>query len=192
MANELNFDTSAAWDDWTDINTGDIKLPDGVRLQAKIEQDDSSDSPWDHEDGHGPVESFHGEPPAGWYVLKSDRWGGWAYDTGAAIVQAAREGWGCQRPEQIRLKPGKTVPTRAQLRYQAVKEDRQRMSDWLNDEWRYAGIWVRAVDEDGKELTSTSLWGIESDAGDYWQEVAHELSTEVVGQLTDATICTGV
>ncbi len=44
MANELNFDTSAAWYGWTDINTGDIKLPDGVRLQAKIEQDDSSDA----------------------------------------------------------------------------------------------------------------------------------------------------
>lgn len=65
---------------------------------------------------------------------------------------------------------------------QAAMRDFHRLRAWCNDDWSYVGVIVahvcpccgRAV-----ESRAASLWGIESDSGDYLQEVAEELADEI-------------
>lgn len=53
----------------------------------------------------------------------------------------------------------------------AVMSDYRRLKDWCNDEWGYVGVVVTDTETGETE----SLWGIESDAGEYLAEVAAEL-----------------
>lgn len=65
----------------------------------------------------------------------------------------------------------------------AAMQDYERLRDWCNDHWHYVGVIVTATDSDGCEIDSRSLWGIESDAGDYLLEVANELLGELLPSL---------
>lgn len=65
----------------------------------------------------------------------------------------------------------------------AARQDYERLRDWCNDEWCYVGVIVIATDSDGEEIASESLWGIESDAGDYLLETANELLAELLPSL---------
>lgn len=59
---------------------------------------------------------------------------------------------------------------------QAAMRDFENLKAWCEDEWCWIGIIVsRADDPDGE---SESLWGIESNCGDYASEVAKELAGE--------------
>lgn len=62
----------------------------------------------------------------------------------------------------------------------AARQDYERLRDWCNDHWHYVGVIVTATDSDGEEIDSCSLWGIESDAGDFLLEVANELLGELL------------
>lgn len=158
-------------------------LPAGYTVRIELIHDDGHGAPWDEEDGHGEVQFFDraSRVPRGWTVMPAPtRRGEWAYNTADAIVKAAREGWGVAPhiAARIPLKPGRTKPTRAQITYAAVKEDRRRLSAYLRDEWAYYGIELTLIDPQGKEDAQESLWGIESDAGLYWHEVAADLLAE--------------
>lgn len=158
-------------------------LPAGYSVRVELAHDDGHGAPWDEEDGHVEVQFFNraSDVPRGWTILASNtRRGEWAYNTAAAIVKAAREGWGVAPhiAARLPLKPGRTKPTRAQITYAAVKENRRRLSAYLRDEWAYYGIELTLIDPQGKEAAQESLWGIESDAGTYWHEVAADLLAE--------------
>ena len=44
--------------------------------------------------------------------------------------------------------------------------DPEDIEAWREDRWRYVGIEVAVVDDDGEELASYAVWGFE--LGDYW------------------------
>jgi hypothetical protein len=54
------------------------------------------------------------------------------------------------------------------------------LRSWCNDQWSYVGVIVTLLDDDGapNEDYVQSLWGIESDAYDYLNQVAQELAQE--------------
>lgn len=61
----------------------------------------------------------------------------------------------------------------------AAKADFEYLKAWCDDQWCYVGVVVTASRE-GVELGSASLWGIESNAGDYLLDVANELAPEAL------------
>ena len=64
-----------------------------------------------------------------------------------------------------------------------MQADFKRLSDWLYGYWHWIGIEVKLLDADGGKVDSASLWGIESDCGDYGEEVAHQLADELLSPL---------
>lgn len=63
----------------------------------------------------------------------------------------------------------------------AARADYERLRRWCADLWGYVGVVVAPLDEDGDpdESRAASLWGVESDATDYLDEVSHELAAEI-------------
>lgn len=63
----------------------------------------------------------------------------------------------------------------------AAMADYDRLRRWCEDQWHYVGVVVETkCDCCGTwGHKRTSLWGIESDAGDYMEEVARELAEEI-------------
>ena len=57
----------------------------------------------------------------------------------------------------------------------AVESDFQRLRAWCNDEWYWVGVIITDV-VSGEE---DSLWGIESDSGDYLETIAHEIAAQI-------------
>lgn len=74
--------------------------------------------------------------------------------------------------------------TAGEIRAEAVRQDFEFLRGWANDQWHYVGVIVTlldADDEDGRFTPidySHALWGIESEADKYLEEVAHELMGE--------------
>jgi len=63
----------------------------------------------------------------------------------------------------------------------AARDDYERLRAWCNDEWSYVGVIVTVSHAvTGIELGSASLWGIESDAGDYLEEIVRDLEPEAI------------
>lgn len=148
----------------------------GIRLTVEHLPDYTYGSPWEEEDGHGPVR----EVPYSWpgyvskepgeRVLSSGRHGALVYDFREAVRIAKRDGW--RAMEDV----GRTDLTPGQLAERAATADFERLRRWCNDGWSYIGVVVTREDT-GEE---NSLWGIESDSGDYLDEVALELARELV------------
>lgn len=77
--------------------------------------------------------------------------------------------------------------TRRQYAAGAVRADFERLRDWCNDRWSYVGVRVVlpcACCGDG-EADDASLWGIESDAGAYLEEVAADLADEILSRIEE-------
>jgi hypothetical protein len=162
---ELRFDLNG--------NETDELEREGFELRAKIAPDDHSDAPWDAEDGHGPVTDWTNRAKApGELVLSEDRGSFRYYDFAEACRIAQRDGWNAE-PYKV---PGETPKQRAA---KAATADYNRLRGWCNDSWRYVGVVVSAY-RNGVKLATESLWGIESDAGEYLSEVAEDLAAEAL------------
>lgn len=59
------------------------------------------------------------------------------------------------------------------------RRDEERLRDYYAEGWYMVGV-VVTVSRAGIKLAQTSLWGIESDCGDYMEDVAKELSGEAI------------
>lgn len=167
-----------------DLGAGTIdtdQLPAGYSLRVKIENDDCSDAPWDRDSGHGEIRHEwcrrYGTPKLaqGETILYRDGCDYWIYNQGAAFVTARRDGWGLSTDSLAKLtrKLGKK-PTRSQIRAEAVRQDMAFLRGYLSNDWNYVGLYVTLHDAAGVEVSADSLWGIESNAGDYLLEVAAE------------------
>lgn len=171
-----------------DLDAGTIdtdQLPAGYSLRVKIENDDSGNAPWD-DCGHGEVRhqySTYGAPKLarGETILHSERGDHWIYNQGGAFVTAWRDDWGL--PPDSLAKLTRTLgkkPTRSQIRAEAVRQDMRYLRGYLSNDWSYIGVCVTMHDADDDEITSDSLWGIESNAGDYLLEVAADCADNCV------------
>lgn len=145
---------------------------DGFTITARIEQDDITESLWDREGGHGEVSEWtRRDKKAGEMVLNSDMGSYRYYDYAGAVKIALRDGWGIANPPE--------GATKRQIAALAAREDFERFRRWCNGDWSYVGV-VVTVSARGVDLGTASLWGIESDAGDYLLEVANELLPEAM------------
>jgi hypothetical protein len=146
----------------------------GRRFRVHVVDDDTNEAPWERHDGHGPVRhvySYHSRPEKrpGERVMHSNRGDHWLYDWQAACKLAREDGWNAKPYDA----PGQIE--------RAVQADFDYLRRWLSDDWRYIGVCVELLDDEGEPVTERydyALWGIESDADDYIGEVAKELAGE--------------
>ena len=154
------------------MNDGDIfEVPahPGLHFRVHIESDRDHGTPWENEDGHGPVRCINSNTAkrSGERLLNDYGGGKWLYDWQAACKLARKDGWNAEPFD---------APNRIE---RAVQADFDRLRRFLQDDWWYVGVRVGVVTPKGVPLTDTcDLWGIESDCDDYIKEVAHELAAE--------------
>lgn len=154
----------------------------GRTFLFRVEPDYDAGPPWEREDGHGLVSEWRSAGYSGYAPkapgerpLCSDRCATRFYDFAGAVRRARSEGWRATE-DRFRwdLKPG-------ELAARAAEEDFDRLRQWCNDQWGYIGVLVQEVDGEGNPIgPEVSLWGIESDAGEYLKEVADELASELI------------
>lgn len=157
----------------------DIFEHNGNRFMFRTDYDDTGETPWDREDGHGIVSEWtrRAKKP-GELVLCSDNGSRRYYDFQGTVALAKRDGWDAEP----------YGGTKGEKAARAAMADFKRLRDWCNDRWSYVGVIVCMVDDDDDviEDTEQSLWGIESDCDDYLEEVAHELADECAASLFPA------
>jgi hypothetical protein len=154
---------------------------DGFTVTARVEYDDTDRTPWQEEDGHGPVTDWLTRPKyAGERVLAQSYSHRRHYDFAEACRIAYRDGWGCVGG----IREGET---RKAYAARAAEEDFRRLRAWCRDEWYYVGV-VLSVSRGGVELDkyAAALWGIESDAEAYILEVAEELLSGAIDAARNA------
>lgn len=153
----------------------------GRQYAVEIQHDPDYGPPWEEEDGHGPISDWttRAKRP-GERVLHSDRHSRRFYDWQEAMAIAKRDGWGLAPAEVAKLAADLgRQPTRGEITAEAVRRDFEHLRAWCNDDWHYVGVVVRQADACRCCGPRASLWGIESDAGDYLAEVAQELAAEL-------------
>lgn len=153
----------------------------GREYRVSIVRDDIMRVPWEEEDGHGPVTEWTNRAKLpGELVLAEDRGSSRRfYDFAAAMKQARAEGWNAP--------PYRDDETKGERAAKAVRADFERLREWCNDEWWYVGVVVEpkcSCCGEWKDAESESIWGIESDAGDYLDEVAEELIDEIEARIS--------
>ena len=147
-------------------NHFDIIEVDGLSFAVSMEYDDCM-SPWEEEDGHGPVSEWtnYSKHP-GELVLNEDHGSRRYYDFAEACRIARRDGWG-----------GFQGTPRQQAAL-AARADYERLRAWCRDVWSYVVLTVELLDDDGDKTGITdSIGGVESD---YWNEYAVELALQIV------------
>lgn len=157
-----------------DGDTFTIPQAPGYTFQLKIVYDDDNTPPWERADGHGKVRSVSAwfarpKKSPGERVLFSERGTHWIYDWQDACKQARRDGWNAEPFD---------APNRIE---RAVQADFDYLRRYLENQWHYVGVCVSLLDEDGGRVTDPyefAIWGIESEATDYIEEVAKELARE--------------
>jgi len=142
--------------------------------QIDFVYDSDMGAPWEEHDGHGPVTDWTTrDKHPGELILNKDRNSARFYDFAEACKIALAEGWD-SKPYNT---DGKQTPR--QQAAKAALADFDRLRAWCADEWHWCGVVVteRRTDSDGYTYDgpSESLWGIESDAGDYFETVINEL-----------------
>lgn len=167
---------------------GDIFEHEGKTFRFRTEWDDTGDAPWEREDGHGPVSEWTTrDKQPGEMVLCSDHGQKRFYDFAEAVRIARRDGWNAA--------PYSDDETPGQRAHKAAMADFKRLSDWCNDRWSYVGViveWVKETEAFIEVLDSASLWGIESDARDYFTEVALDLADEILASVPHLTFPSNV
>ena len=148
----------------------------GNQYRMTIEQDEfTTGAPWGEDAGHGPVRSVRRHTwmvrtskSPGERILHNDGRTLWLYDWQAACKLARKDGWNAAPYD---------APNRIE---RAVQADFDRMRGFLSGDWTWCGVVVQQLDDEGEPVGDTdALWSIESDAGDYLMEVAHELADQL-------------
>ena len=157
---------------------------DGHRFRVNFRDDDDTTAPWKREDGHGPVSEWRrhafgmgSKPPKapGEMILCWDHGSYLTYDFAAAVRQAKAEGWDA---------PPYGEGTRGQRAHRAAMADFNRLREWCAGRWAYVVIEVTLLDDFGDDMDeSGSVWGVESDADEYFAEIANELADEIIHRL---------
>ena len=153
----------------------------GRAYAAKLEHDDCHGAPWGEEDGHGEVSDWTRRDKApGEMVLSEDRGSKRFYDYAGACAKALVEGWDA---------PPYKTGTRREQAARAALADYNCLRRWCDGQWSYVGVIVAPVCDccdEIQERAAVSLWGIESDAGDYLAEVARDLAEDLAATVAAA------
>lgn len=88
--------------------------------------------------------------------------------------------------KQWHIENGDSIGTAHRKAQSYILADSKRMQDYLNDYWHYIGIVVtiqsNVIGESDREIGHASVWGIESDCGDYIEETKRELVAEAISE----------
>lgn len=157
----------------------------GLKFRVSIHRDEDMREPWKEHDGYGVVSEWtrRDKHPHERVLISDGRGSKRLYDVQASMDIALRDGWGCPNPE------GKT---KRQIAAEAVELDYQRLRGWCMDEWHWCWVGVQLLGKDGSVVPGyrESLGGIESDAGEYLDEVARELAESIAATVGDAeSVC---
>ena len=161
-----------------DIKVGDRTLT----FRVTTEDDTDSGRPWENSEGHGVVSEWvsRDKRPGEW-ILNQDRGSHRFFDFAETMKIAKRDGWGLPKEEMeawIAERHG-CLPSKAMIAERAVKKNFDYLKGWCEGEWRYIGVIVTLLDDDGEDTNiSQSLWCVE-DVGDYKGEVAQQLAEEL-------------
>lgn len=161
-----------------EIKSGNTTLT----FRVKVEDDLDHAEPWKNSEGHGVVSEWTGrDKKPGEWVLKESRGDKRYYDMAATIKLAKRDGWGLNpEAKAVLAKRLGREPTKGEIVEAAVKDDFEYLRGWCNDEWRYVGVIVTLLDDDGdKTEIDNSLWGVEDYDVEHLEEVAQELAEEI-------------
>lgn len=146
---------------------------------VSIQRDNDGGEPWIEHDGHGIVSDWttRNKRPCEVIINEYGR-SRLYYDLLDTTKKAKAEGWGLSEEYKAKLAVKLNKPmallTNGEITAEAVRLDMERMRAWCNDKWYWIGVIVE--DEDGER---ESLWGIESDADEYLEEVEQELAEEL-------------
>lgn len=149
-----------------------------LTFKVQIEHDADHGAPWENEDGHGPVSDWTTrDKHPGELVLNTDRGSKRYYDFADACRIALRDGWDAAPHND-------GSETKRQQAAKAARANFEHLRGWCDDEWRYVGVIVTLLDDDGQETeVSDSLWGIEDSDRDYLEETARLLADELARGL---------
>lgn len=145
-------------------------------FHVSIEADHDTGAPWENADDHGTVSEWtRRSKRAGELVLNSSRGGKRYYDFAEACRIALRDGWD-------HVESRVEGETKRQKAARAALADFEYLRSWCNDQWRYVGVVVTLLDDDGEptDIVNT-LWGVEDRDPDYVAEVARNLADELAG-----------
>jgi hypothetical protein len=162
-----------AYDSWTFEHNGRA-------YRAELHHDSDHGAPWDESDGHGPVTDWvRRDKLPGEMVLAQDGGSRRYYDFAEASRMAKRDGWGLSPDAvaKLALALGR-APAPGDIRRAAVMADYDHLRRWCDGDWHWCGVVVVGA-ETGEDR---SVWGIESDAGDYLKETARALAEDLASE----------
>lgn len=150
---------------------------DGLTFRVQHCYDHDQGEPWKECEGHGPVTDWERrEKRPGELILSEDRGAKRFYDYAEACRIARRDGWDTPPYKQ---------GTARQRAARAAMADFERLRAWCDNAWHWCGVVVTMLDDDGEEIDSASLWGIDSDADTYLADVANELARELASSAVN-------
>lgn len=163
----------------------------GVNFKVEHAHDDSHEAPWISDDGRGVVLDYLTDEQAendGAMELyrELDSQGRYHFDQRATLDKARAEGWGLapQDLQRLGIRLGHD-PTPEEITAEAVEAEYRYLRGWAQDDWSYIGVVVTIPDFGGLRA---SLWGIESNAGVYLDEVARELADQILNEDLEEAI----
>lgn len=179
------------------LSHGDVirtRAKDGRKLTlvVSIQPDSDMGPPWEEHHGHGPVSEWTtATKTAGQMILNKDGRSKRYYDFQEACAIARRDGWGLspEHKAELTAKLGR-APTGREIAARAAMLDFFRLQAWCDDSWSWIGVCLfelprdqynsprDVADSPDWDNYKAGLWGIESDATDYHDEVARELLWE--------------
>jgi len=148
----------------------------GLTFKVELVPDTDMGPPWEEHGRARHVSDWTTRPKRpGEMELCCDRSHKRFYDFRGACQTALKDLWDA---------PPYGEGTARQRAARAAMADCNYLRRWCNDQWWWAGVVVTLLDDDGDETDySDSLWGVESDAGEYLEEVAKEVANEIIYQL---------
>lgn len=170
---------------------------EGHRFRMRVEPDDSLGPPWKENDGHGIISDWtHRDKAPSERILVSDRGSHRYYNIAETMKLAEADGWGLspQAETELAARLGHP-PTKGEIRAAAVEADYDRMREWCEGGWYwvFVSVTLMKTDEDApggyfETKHYAALGGIESDSGDYLNEVARELAGEILVEIQSAKV----
>ena len=145
---------------------------DGMDFAVYLDMDESSRAPWREYDCRGPVSDWtsRDKRPGEW-VLCEDGSSKRYYNYQEACRIARRDRWGGYQG------------TRRQIAALAARADYERLRAWCNDDWYFAILQVRLLDDYGDVIAESNYIGsVESDG---WQSCAEDLARELIADLQE-------
>ena len=156
------------------FNGDTVDLPGRITATVECESDiGGMGAPWEEHDGHiaGIRDASRGydghviKGPGERILFDGGRHCLLVYDFAESVRIAKRDGWDTEPYGQ---------GTKGERAVRAVLADEKNCRGYASGDWYWCGVIVTLTDADGHEISTASVWGIES-CDDWWKECATEM-----------------